>query len=62
MNDDPVPMFMRRHFEYGLTHCVKSVHDVDLLRYEEFKDNIILWSKLIKFNGQMIIEGVVNQL
>ena len=37
MNDDPVPMLMRRHFEYGLTHCVKSVHDVDLQRYEDFK-------------------------
>ena len=30
MNEDRVPMLMRRHFEYGLTHCIKSVHDVDL--------------------------------
>ena len=37
MTDDPVPMLMKRHFEYGLTHCVKSVHDVDLQRYEDFK-------------------------
>ena len=37
MSDDPVPMLMRRHFEYGLAHCVKSVHDVDLQRYEDFK-------------------------
>ena len=37
MNDDPVPMLLKRHFEYGLTHCVKSVHDVDLQRYEDFK-------------------------
>ena len=37
MNEDPVPMFMRRHFEYGLTYCIKSVHDVDLQRYEHFK-------------------------
>jgi hypothetical protein len=28
---------MRRHFEYGLTQCVKSVHDVDLQIYEDFK-------------------------
>jgi transitional endoplasmic reticulum ATPase len=37
MNEDPVPMLLKRHFEYGLTHCVKSVHDVDLQRYEDFK-------------------------
>ena len=37
MNDDPVPMFMRRYFEYSLTYCVKFVHDVDLQRYEDFK-------------------------
>ena len=30
MNEESVPMLMRMHFEYGLTHCVKSVHDVDL--------------------------------
>ena len=30
MNEEPVPMLMRRHFEYGLIHCLKSVHDVDL--------------------------------
>ena len=37
MKEDPVPMLMKRHFEYGLQHCVKSVHDVDLQRYEDFK-------------------------
>ena len=30
MNEDHLPMLMRRHFEYGLTHCVKSIYDVDL--------------------------------
>lgn len=37
MKEDPVPMLMKRHFEYGMAHCVKSVHDVDLQRYEDFK-------------------------
>ena len=37
MTDDPVPMITKRHFEFGLAHCVKSVHDVDLQRYEDFK-------------------------
>ena len=37
MNEEPLPMLMRRHFEYVLTLCVKSVHDVDLQRYENFK-------------------------
>ena len=37
MTDDPVPMLTKRHFEFGLAHCVKSVHDVDLQRYEDFK-------------------------
>ena len=37
MKDDPVPMLTRKHFEYGLTHCVQSVHDVDLQRYQDFK-------------------------
>ena len=37
MMDDPVPMLTKRHFEFGLAHCVKSVHDVDLQRYEDFK-------------------------
>ena len=37
MEEDPVPMLTKRHFEYGMTHCVKSVHDVDLQRYEDFK-------------------------
>ena len=37
MSDDPVPMLTKRHFEFGLAHCVKSVHDVDLQRYEDFK-------------------------
>ena len=34
---DPVPFLMRRHFEYGLKHCVKSVHNEDLAIYEDFK-------------------------
>ena len=25
MNEDSVSMLMRKHFEYGLTYCVKSV-------------------------------------
>ena len=37
MTDDPVPMLTKRHFEFGLAHCVKSVHDVDLQRDEDFK-------------------------
>ena len=37
MSEDPVPMLTKRHFEIGMAHCVKSVHDVDLQRYEEFK-------------------------
>jgi transitional endoplasmic reticulum ATPase len=37
MTDDPVPMLTKRHFEYGMAHCVKSVHDIDLQRYEDFK-------------------------
>ena len=37
MSDDPVPMLTKRHFEFGLAHSVKSVHDVDLQRYEDFK-------------------------
>ncbi len=37
MEEDPVPMLMRRHFEYGLQHCVKSVRFEDLLIYEDFK-------------------------
>lgn len=37
MSDDPVPMLTKRHFEFGLAHSAKSVHDVDLQRYEDFK-------------------------
>lgn len=37
MSDDPVPMLTKRHFEWGLAHCTKSVHDTDLQRYEDFK-------------------------
>lgn len=69
MNDDPVPMLMKRHFEYGLTHCVKSVHDVDLQRYEDFKakydPNFSLIKKevlvLIKSNGLMIIKEEISK-
>jgi transitional endoplasmic reticulum ATPase len=37
MIDDAVPKLTRRHFEIGLNECVKSVSDVDLAKYEEFK-------------------------
>jgi transitional endoplasmic reticulum ATPase len=37
MIDDAVPKLTRRHFEIGLSECVKSVSDVDLAKYEEFK-------------------------
>jgi transitional endoplasmic reticulum ATPase len=37
MIDDAVPKLTRRHFEIGLGECVKSVSDVDLAKYEEFK-------------------------
>ena len=37
MAEDPVPVLTKRHFEYGLAHSVKSVHEVDLQRYEDFK-------------------------
>lgn len=36
MSDDPVPMLTKRHFEFGLAHSAKSVHDVDQQRYEDF--------------------------
>jgi transitional endoplasmic reticulum ATPase len=35
--EDPVPMLTKRHFEYGLAHCRKSVTDVDLAKYDDFK-------------------------
>jgi len=35
--EDPVPMITKRHFENGLAHCRKSVNEVDLNRYDEFK-------------------------
>lgn len=35
--EDPVPMITKRHFEIGLAHCRKSVNEVDLNRYDEFK-------------------------
>lgn len=37
MAEDPVPMITRRHFEFGLINCRKSVSDVDLSKYEDFK-------------------------
>jgi transitional endoplasmic reticulum ATPase len=37
MVDDAVPKLTRRHFEIGLGECVKSVSEVDLAKYEEFK-------------------------
>jgi len=37
MMEDPVPMITKRHFEIGLGHARKSVTEVDLSRYEEFK-------------------------
>ena len=68
MNEDRVPMLMRRHFEYGLTHCVKTVHDVDLIKYEDFKakydPNFSFEKKggpgLIKFNGLMKIKEEIK--
>ena len=35
--EDPVPMITKRHFETGLAHARKSVNEVDLNRYDEFK-------------------------
>lgn len=37
MMEDPVPMLTKRHFEYGLEHCVKSVSDIDLQKFDDFK-------------------------
>ena len=36
-NFDTSSITRMHYYEYGLTHCVKSVHDVDLQRYEDFK-------------------------
>ena len=69
MNEDPLPMLMRRHFEYGLTLCVKSVHDVDLQRYENFKakyDPNFSFDKKgdeqIKLNGLMKIKKLIERI
>lgn len=35
--EDPVPMITKRHFESGLSSSRKSVTEIDLNRYEEFK-------------------------
>ena len=35
--EDPVPMITKRHFESGLASSRKSVTEIDLNRYEEFK-------------------------
>lgn len=35
--EDPVPMLTRRHFEFGLGNCRKSITQVDLDKYDEFK-------------------------
>ncbi len=40
MIDNPATILMERHFEYGFSRCVKSVHSVNLSRYEVFKENI----------------------
>jgi len=37
MGEDPVPMITKRHFEFGLEHCRKSVSDLDLSKYDDFK-------------------------
>jgi transitional endoplasmic reticulum ATPase len=41
MVDDPVPTLTRRHFEIGLTQCVKSVSREDLAKYDEFKKKYV---------------------
>jgi len=35
--EDTVPMLTKRHFEFGLANCRKSVTDLDLSKYEDFK-------------------------
>jgi len=37
MMEDAVPMITKRHFEYGIANCRKSVNDLDLEKYQEFK-------------------------
>ena len=37
MTEDAVPMITKRHFEFGLANCRKSVTDLDLSKYEDFK-------------------------
>jgi len=37
MMEDLVPMLTKRHFEYGLANCRKSVSDQDLSKYDDFK-------------------------
>jgi transitional endoplasmic reticulum ATPase len=41
MVDDPVPTLTRRHFELGLSQCVKSVSREDLSKYDEFKKKYV---------------------
>ena len=35
--EDTVPMISKRHFEWGLANCRRSVTDLDLSKYEDFK-------------------------
>jgi transitional endoplasmic reticulum ATPase len=37
MMEDTVPMISKRHFEWGLANCRKSVTDLDLSKYDDFK-------------------------
>jgi len=37
MMDDPVPMLTKRHFEIGMLKSRKSVTEVDLSKYDDFK-------------------------
>jgi len=37
MADDAVPMLTKRHFEFGLANCRKSVTDLDISKYDDFK-------------------------
>jgi transitional endoplasmic reticulum ATPase len=37
MTEDAVPMITKRHFEFGLANCRKSVTDLDLSKYDDFK-------------------------
>ena len=37
MGDKPVPMLMRRNFEYSLAHCVKSIYGLNQKDMKIFK-------------------------